>query len=282
MTIISDELKAVRDEFATPRRTEIVDYDGDLDDEDLIEREDMVVTVTHGGYIKRTSLAEFVNIRNSGLIAATVGDDDALVDAKLTNGRCDIIMASRDGQAIRFDEADVRPMGRTARGVRGMGLRKGDQVVNILVLDREQEQEIGLLTVCEKGYGKRTPASEYRSQSRSGLGLRTIKTSSRNGKVVGVIKVRESDQLMVVTSEGKIIRTPVSGISELGRATQGVRLIRLGDDEVVVGLARVDDEGDELPGEVVELPPDDPDLEDEDDEDGEEGEEPEQDEEDEA
>ncbi|MCA9698975.1 MAG: DNA gyrase subunit A, partial [Myxococcales bacterium] len=197
--------------------------------EDEVDEDHFVVLASAEGYIKRTSLAEFANIRNSGLIAATVADDDALIDAKLTNGRCDIIMASRDGQAIRFDEADVRPMGRNARGVRGMGLRKGDKVVNILVVDREQEQDVGFLTVCEKGYGKRTPASEYRAQSRSGLGLKTIKTSSRNGKVVGMVKVRESDQLMVVTSEGKIIRTQVAGISELGRATQGVRLIRLND-----------------------------------------------------
>ncbi|MCA9685783.1 MAG: DNA gyrase subunit A, partial [Myxococcales bacterium] len=238
--------------------------------EDEVDEDHFVVLASAEGYIKRTSLAEFANIRNSGLIAATVADDDALIDAKLTNGRCDIIMASRDGQAIRFDEADVRPMGRNARGVRGMGLRKGDKVVNILVVDREEEQDVGFLTVCEKGYGKRTPASEYRAQSRSGLGLKTIKTSSRNGKVVGMVKVRESDQLMVVTSEGKIIRTQVAGISELGRATQGVRLIRLNDDEVVVGLARIDDTGDELPGEAAELPPDEPDLEDEgDDEDDE-------------
>src|SRR5690606_19685190 len=150
----------------------------------------------------------------------------------------------------------VRPMGRTARGVKGMGLREGDEVVSMIVLDRETEDDVQFLTVCEKGYGKRTPAAEYRSQSRSGLGLKTIKVSTRNGKVVSVVKVREQDQLMVVTSQGKIIRTQVSGISELGRATQGVRLIRLGDDEVVVGTARIDDP--EV-GEVAEQP--EPDLE---------------------
>jgi DNA gyrase subunit A len=213
--------------------------------EEEVDDDHFVVLASKLGYIKRTSLAEFANIRSSGLIAATVAEDDQLIDAKLTNGHCDIIMASRDGQAIRFDEAEVRPMGRTARGVRGMGLREGDEVVNILVLDRETEEDIQFLTVCEKGYGKRTPAGEYRSQSRSGLGLKTIKVSERNGKVVSMVKVREPDQLMVVTSEGKIIRTPVSGISELGRATQGVRLIRLGDEEFVVGTARIDDTGDD-------------------------------------
>ena len=223
--------------------------------EDEVDENHFVVLASQLGYIKRTSLAEFSNIRNSGLIAASVGEGDTLIDAKLTNGRCDILMASRDGQAIRFDETEVRPMGRTARGVKGMALRDGDEVVNILVLDREQDEaEVQFLTVCERGYGKRTPAGEYRRQSRAGLGLKAIKVSSRNGKVVSIVKVRAGDQLMVVTSQGKIIRTPVAGISELGRATQGVRLIRLGKQEVVVGTARVDDPGedDEL-GEGDEL-----------------------------
>ncbi len=213
--------------------------------EENVDDENFVVLASQQGYIKRTSLAEFANIRTTGLIAASVAEGDMLIDAKLTRGGCDVMMVSREGQAIRFDETDVRPMGRTARGVRGMGLREGDEVVNIMVLKRGEEDEIGLLTVCENGYGKRTPASEYRSQSRSGLGLKTIKVSERNGKVVGMLKLRENDQLMVVTSNGKIIRTPVSGISELGRATQGVRLIRLGEDELVVGLARINDPEDE-------------------------------------
>jgi DNA gyrase subunit A len=216
--------------------------------EEEVDDDHFVVLASKEGYIKRTSLAEFANIRASGLIAATVAEDDTLVDAKLTNGRCDIIMASRNGQAIRFDESDVRPMGRNARGVRGMGLREGDAVVSMLVLDRETDTDAEFLTVCEKGYGKRTPAEEYRPQSRSGLGLKTIKVSARNGKVVSMVKVRESDQLMVVTSQGKIIRTQVAGISQLGRATQGVRLIRLGEDEVVVGTARLDDDGAEQVG----------------------------------
>ncbi|PRQ10163.1 DNA gyrase subunit A [Enhygromyxa salina] len=240
--------------------------------EEEVDDDHFVVLASKQGYIKRSSLADFANIRSSGLIAATVAEGDTLIDAKLTNGRCDILMASRNGQAIRFDEADVRVMGRNARGVRGMGLRKDDEVVNILVFEREEEQDIQFLTVCEKGYGKRTPAAEYRSQSRAGLGLKTIKVSARNGKVVSVIKVRESDQLMVVTSEGKIIRTPVSGISELGRATQGVRLIRLGEDEVVVGTARIDDPDDAEPSGVEvqgPLEPDEQDIVDDEDDDDE-------------
>jgi DNA gyrase subunit A len=242
--------------------------------EEEVDADHFVVLASRKGYIKRTSLAEFANIRSSGLIAASVAEDDGLIDAKLTNGKCDILMASRDGMAIRFDEAAVRPMGRTARGVKGMGLRKGDEVVNIIVLERETEAEdVQFLTVCEHGYGKRTPAGEYRSQSRSGLGLKTIKVTKRNGKVVSMVKVREQDQLMVVTSQGKIIRTPVGGISELGRTTQGVRLIRLNEGEVVVGTARIDDP--EV-GEAAEQPDpeelDETELDGEDDEDGEDGE----------
>ncbi|MFV8751960.1 DNA gyrase subunit A [Nannocystaceae bacterium ST9] len=220
--------------------------------EDEVDDDHFVVLASREGYIKRTSLAEFANIRASGLIAATVAEEDGLIDAKLTNGKCDIIMVSRDGQAIRFDEEQVRPMGRTARGVKGMGLRKGDEVVNILVHDRsESEDEIQFLTVCENGYGKRTPVAEYGGQKRAGLGLKAIKASKRNGKVIGMIKVREADQLMVVTTGGKIIRTPVVGISVLGRATQGVRLIRLAEGETVSGLARIDDAE---AGELVEAP----------------------------
>jgi DNA gyrase subunit A len=242
--------------------------------EEEVDEDHFVVLASRQGYIKRTSLAEFENIRASGLIAATVAEDDALVDVKLTNGRCDIIMASRNGQAIRFNESDVRPMGRTARGVRGMGLREGDAVVNMLVLDREADTNVEFLTVCEKGYGKRTPSDEYRPQSRSGLGLKTIKVSERNGKVVSMIKVSESDQLMVVTSQGKIIRTQVAGISVLGRATQGVRLIRLNEDEVVVGTARLDADAAPQDG-IEEQPPlddigeEDEDIGDEDEDEGE-------------
>jgi DNA gyrase subunit A len=216
--------------------------------EEEVDDDHFVVLASRQGYIKRTSLTEFTNIRTSGLIAATVAEDDGLIDAKLTNGQSDIVMVSREGQAIRFDEAQVRPMGRTARGVKGMGLRKDDAVVNILVIDRnENEDDIQLLTVCEHGYGKRTPAAEYRGQSRAGLGLKAIKASKRNGKVVGMVKVCDGDQLMVVTTGGKIIRTRVAGISVLGRATQGVRLIKLAEGETVAGLARVDyAEDDEL------------------------------------
>jgi DNA gyrase subunit A len=224
--------------------------------EDEVDENNYVVLASREGYIKRTALSEFANIRTTGLIAATVAEGDGLVDAKLTNGKCDIIMASRDGQSIRFDEEQVRPMGRTARGVKGMGLRKGDEVVTMLIHDRsESEDENFFLTVCENGYGKRTPASEYGAQNRSGLGLKAIKVSKRNGKVVGMVKVREADQLMVVTTGGKIIRTRVSGISVLGRATQGVRLIKLSEGETVSSLACIDEaQAAEGEDELVEAP----------------------------
>ncbi|MGB1276381.1 MAG: DNA gyrase C-terminal beta-propeller domain-containing protein, partial [Nannocystaceae bacterium] len=199
------------------------------------------------GYIKRTRVKEFANIRSSGLIAANIEEGDQLIDARLTKGGQHIMLSSAHGMAIRFEENVVRPMGRTARGVRGMKLRKGNSVVGMIVLEPESDAE--LLTMCENGYGKRTPATEYKVQGRSGQGIITIKVSDRNGPVVGVLPVRDDDQLMVVTSNGKVIRTKVAGISVMGRNTQGVRIIRTStDDERVVALERLvdpDDEDDE-------------------------------------
>jgi DNA gyrase subunit A len=199
--------------------------------EDEVSDQHFVVMTSKQGYIKRTALDEFTNIRASGLIAATIPEDDQIIGAQITKGDSHVFMASRTGMAIRFAEEEVRPMGRTARGVKGMGLREGDEVVSMLVLT--PDSDLTLLTICAKGYGKRTAASEYRPQSRAGLGLITIKTSERNGDVVGVVEVAQDHQLMVVTNRGKVIRTPVAGISVLGRSTQGVRVIRLNEDEFV-------------------------------------------------
>ena len=205
-------------------------------DED-VDEDHFVVLASRQGYIKRTSLTEFANIRQSGLIAATVAEGDAIIGAGFTDGSRHLLMASAAGMAIRFGEDQLRPMGRTARGVKGMNLRGDDQVVSLLVLQPDTEN--ALLTLCEKGYGKRTPAAEYRAQSRAGLGLITIKVTGRNGPVVAMLSVGPEDQIMVITDGGKVIRTPVSGISELGRNTQGVRIIRLQDGESVVALERI-------------------------------------------
>ncbi|HMF39249.1 MAG TPA: DNA gyrase subunit A, partial [Polyangia bacterium] len=189
-----------------------------------------VVMATRLGQIKKTSLDAFANIRVSGIIALTIAGDDDLVSVRITEGASDLLLGTRNGWAIRFREENVRPMGRSARGVRGIRLRQGesadaDQVVGMAVIPREEPAT--LLTVCEKGYGKRTPTSDYPTKNRGGKGVITIKTTERNGKVVGLRLVTDDDDLMLITDGGKLIRMPVAGIPTIGRNTQGVRLIRL-------------------------------------------------------
>jgi DNA gyrase subunit A len=197
-----------------------------------------VVMATRNGLIKKTSLNLFGNIRTSGIIALSIVDNDALVGVRITEGASDLLLGTRNGWAIRFREENVRPMGRTARGVRGIRLRaSGDEVVGMAVIPRDAPAT--LLTVCEKGYGKRTPTSDYPTKNRGGKGVITIKTSERNGKVVGLRIVTDDDDLMLITNGGKLIRMPVAGIPTIGRNTQGVRLIRLETDEQVVAMERM-------------------------------------------
>ncbi|MEA2696764.1 MAG: gyrase subunit [Myxococcales bacterium] len=344
MALIVSEMEAVKTQYNDPRRTEIIDIAADIDIEDMIAPEEMVVTVTHGGYVKRnpktlykaqrrggrgitgaatheedfvaqlfvasthdtllmftsqgrayskkiwevpqagrtakgkafvnliplqegervvallpvrefsegafvvmatraglikkTSLNLFGNIRSSGIIALSIVDNDALVGVRITEGAADLLLGTRNGWAIRFREENVRPMGRTARGVRGIRLRdSGDEVVGMAVIPRDAPAT--LLTVCQKGYGKRTPTSDYPTKNRGGKGVITIKTSERNGKVVGLRIVTDEDDLMLITNGGKLIRMPVAGIPTIGRNTQGVRLIRLETDEQVVAMERI-------------------------------------------
>jgi DNA gyrase subunit A len=220
--------------------------------EDEVDADHYIVTATARGYIKRTKLSEFANIRTTGLIAVSIDEDDRLIAVRFTDGNQHIMLTSANGMAIRFDENTARPMGRNARGVRGMGLRDADHVVGMVVVRADAEGDV--LTLCENGYGKRTPVSEYRTQSRAGLGLITIKVTDRNGPVVGNVLVAQGDQIIVVTSKGKVIRTPVDGISVLGRNTQGVRIIRMGEAERVVALARMV-EADGEDGELQEAEP---------------------------
>ncbi|HXI59818.1 MAG TPA: DNA gyrase subunit A [Polyangia bacterium] len=344
MSVVVSEMEAVKTQYNDPRRTEIIDIAADIDIEDMIAPEEMVVTVTHGGYVKRnpktlykaqrrggrgitgaatheedfvaqlfvasthdtllmftsqgrayskkiwevpqagrtakgkafvnliplqegervvallpvrefsegafvvmatraglikkTSLNLFGNIRSSGIIALSIVDNDALVGVRITEGASDLLLGTRNGWAIRFREENVRPMGRTARGVRGIRLRdSGDEVVGMAVIPRDAPAT--LLTVCQKGYGKRTPTSDYPTKNRGGKGVITIKTSERNGKVVGLRIVTDEDDLMLITNGGKLIRMPVAGIFTIGRNTQGVRLIRLETDEQVVAMERI-------------------------------------------
>jgi DNA gyrase subunit A len=344
MSVVVTELEEIKSSYNDARRTEIIDFEGVIDIEDMIVPEEMVVTVTHGGYVKRnpktlyrpqrrggrgvtgaatheedfvaqlfvasthdtilmltnkgraytkkvwevpqagrtakgkafvnllplqegervvallpvrefsegafvvmatrrghikkTSLNLFSAIRASGIIALSIADDDDLVSVRITEGSSDLLLGTRNGWAIRFREENVRPMGRTARGVRGIRLREGDdQVIGMAVIPREEPAT--LLTVCERGYGKRTPTSDYPTKNRGGKGVITIKTTERNGKVVNLRLVTNDDDLMLITDGGKLIRMPVDGIPTIGRNTQGVRLIRLEEQEKVVAMERI-------------------------------------------
>jgi DNA gyrase subunit A len=362
MQIIVDELRAVRDKYGDDRRTELVDATGEINVEDLIAEEDMAITVTNTGYIKRTAistyrnqrrggkgrigmrtrdedfvghlfvasthayimifsdrgraywlkvheipdvgpggkgksianlvsmedgekiaamltvkefeedkfvvmgtrlgvvkktpLSGFSNPRAGGIIAMGVEAGDAVIAVQLTDGQGEVFIGTRDGMAIRFEETDVRPMGRTAYGVRGITLRGEDFVVAMEVVKPGGT----LLTVTERGFGKRTELDEYRVQSRGGVGVINISTTTRNGPVVGVSYVQEGDELLVITQQGMILRLQTDDVRSIGRATQGVTLINIEDDDKVVSIARLVDkegveEGDSPAGEPAGEPP---------------------------
>ena len=346
MGAIVDELRAIRAEYADDRRTEIVDAEGEILTEALIDEEDMVVTRTRLGYVKRTPLREyqaqgrggrgitgaqsggdgdfvadmfaasthdhlllftskgrayykkvfelpeggrtskgkpFVNvvdlqdgeevvamlplaefrddrfvfmatgngtvkktalaafdkIRVTGIRAITLDDGDTLVDVAITSAAHDVLLTSANGLAVRFRDDRVRPMGRTAGGVRGMDLRPGDRMVGMVAFERTSPA--ALITVCERGYGKRTLLADYPTKNRGGKGVITIKTSDRNGKVAAVRIAADDDHLILISDKGKIIRVRVKDISIQGRATQGVRVMRLDDGEQVAAIERLAD-----------------------------------------
>ena len=197
--------------------------------------EGYIVLATRKGVIKKTELASFSNPRPGGIIALSVEDDDALIDAMQTTGTDQLLLSTRGGMAIRFEETDVRPMGRTAYGVKGVDLDEGDSVVSLEVV-REGGR---ILTVCENGYGKCTPIEEYRIQGRGGKGIINIKTEGRNGAVIGVKFMAGDEGVMLITGKGMIIRTRSTEISTMGRNTQGVRLIQTDDGDQLVSIARL-------------------------------------------
>ncbi len=202
-----------------------------------------VVMCTKAGVIKKTSLMNFSNIRSNGIIAMSFDDGDELMKVALSSGKDHIFMATKLGQSIRFSEEDVRAMGRTARGVRGINVDSNDAVVgmDILPANDEETKGITILSVSTKGYGKRTPVEEYRAQGRGGSGIINLKTTDKIGELIGVKVVQNVDDVIVVTSGGQLIRTPISDISVMGRNTQGVRVIRLDESEVVKGIATVNE-----------------------------------------
>lgn len=199
---------------------------------DDFEDDEFLTMVTEGGYIKRTAASAFERVRSSGLIAASLEDGDRLVDVTVTDGSADLLIATRNGMAIRFPEAEARAMGRTARGVNGIKLQGGDSVVGLVTAEAGRE----LCTITENGYGKRTPFSEYRVQSRYGKGLIDIKTGERNGSVAAVKSVREADDLVVMSNDAQIMRIHTDDISTVGRNTMGVIVMRLASDDRVASV----------------------------------------------
>jgi DNA gyrase subunit A len=195
-----------------------------------------VFMATSLGTVKKTPLRDFSNPRKAGIIAVDLDDGDVLVGAALTDGKHDVMLFSDAGKAVRFDENDVRPMGRTARGVRGMNLEEGQNVIALLVAENEQQS---VLTATENGFGKRTPIGEYTRHGRGTKGMIAIQTTERNGKVVAATLVNETDEIMLITTGGVLIRTRVAEIREMGRATQGVTLIAVEDGTKLSGLQRV-------------------------------------------
>jgi DNA gyrase subunit A len=183
--------------------------------------------------VKKTDLTAFRNPRAAGIIAMGVDDDDAVMAVQLSDGGGEIFIGTRDGMAIRFPEGDVRPTGRGAYGVRGIALRENDAVVAIIVTPG------GTLLTVSKRLRQRTDLDEYRVQSRGGLGIINIHTTDRNGPVVGIAYVRDEDELMLITEQGKILRMVTRDVRTIGRATQGVRLIGVDEDDRVVSIARL-------------------------------------------
>ena len=341
MGVVKDELLAIKEKFADPRRTEIAQSEEDISIEDLIANEDIVVTITHNGYIKRlpvttyksqrrggkgitgintkeedfvehlfitsthdyvlfftnqgrvyqlrgfdipeasrqargmaivnliplnpgekintyipvqdfredlfllmctrngivkkTALSQYANNRRSGLIGINLDEGDELIGVRRTDGEREIIIFTRHGQALRFSETETRPMGRTTRGVKGINLRPGDQVVGMDVIRDNAE----LLVITEHGYGKRTPFAQYRIQARGGIGIKTLNRTAKTGEVIGGGVVYPEHELMLINASGLVIRVTVSDISSMGRNTQGVKIMHLGEEDRIVAVARV-------------------------------------------
>ena len=207
-----------------------------------------VVMATRRGIIKKTKLSAYGNPRQGGIIALTLEEGDKLIGVELTDGQSDILLGSKKGIVIRFSEEDARPIGRTARGVRGIRLDKTNEVIGMATISHEAEASI--LTATEGGFGKRTLATEYRRQGRGGRGVSSVKVTEKNGLAVSFHQVNDSDEIMIMTAEGKILRTKVGSLRDIGRNSQGVRLIDMEETDRVVGVAKLDEstEGDEGAG----------------------------------
>ena len=218
-----------------------------LDDEAYVKGHSIVMS-TKEGQIKKTSLEAYSRPRRDGIIAINIKDDDSLLGAELTDGDSNIILANRNGRAIRFHESDVREMGRNTSGVRGMNLDKGDEIVDMVVIKNSHEATV--LAISENGYGKRSLVDDYREQSRGGKGVITLKVTPKTGDLIALKEVTDQDDLMIITERGKVIRMSCSGIRTMGRNTQGVRIMRLDSDGAIAAVTRVVNEDDEEAEEI--------------------------------
>ena len=207
-----------------------------------------VFMATANGTVKKTALSEFSRPRPSGIIAVSLDDGDFLIGVALTDDKQDVMLFSDTGKAVRFAESEVRAMGRNAGGVRGMRLAVGGHVVSLLTADNEQ---VSVLTATENGYGKRTPIGDYTKHGRGAQGVIAIQASERNGKLVAAQIVGDDDEIMLITTGGVLIRTRIAELRDMGRATQGVRLINLGDGEKLAGLEKIVEPDDEENGDGV-------------------------------
>jgi DNA gyrase subunit A len=218
-----------------------------------IEPERFVVTLTRKGQIKKTELTEYENFREKGIIGVKVEDNDALLSAALTDGSRELLIATKQGQSIRFPEDQVRPTGRATMGVRAIDVSDDDQVVGMIVTESDRHS---VLAVCENGFGKRTVLDEFRVQNRGGKGIILIDASDRNGPVVDIRLVKDGDEVMLITDRGQTIRTAVQEIREVGRNAQGVKIMSVEGDEKIVALERLaESAADDVPGGGESMPP---------------------------
>jgi DNA gyrase subunit A len=201
-------------------------------------RDDVYVVMgTKMGVVKKTELSAYSHPRSGGIIAINLDKGDKLIATEITDGRHDLMLGTRSGLVIRFKEQDIRSVGRSARGVRGISLVKGDEVIGMQTLAPDTKATI--LTVTENGFGKRSSSDHYRTQGRGGKGVISVKTTARNGHAVAFLQVSEDDEIMIMTAEGKVLRCPITNIREIGRNTQGVKLMGTQENDRVVGVAKL-------------------------------------------
>ena len=212
----------------------------DLKDADYINNT-FIVLATKRGVIKKTSLEAYSRPRTNGVNAITVREGDELLEAAMTNGRCQIFLAGHDGRCVRFEETDARPLGRTASGVRGINIEDADEVIGMVCYDPLADDAAAhtILVVSEHGFGKRTDFDEYRLTSRGGKGVKTLNITEKTGKLVAIKNVTDEDDLMIINKSGLTIRMAVSDIRVAGRATQGVKLINIKDGDAIAAVSAV-------------------------------------------